>query len=146
MKEILRQHTDRFGSNDVYQVNLLPQTITLRINQTDNVQNNPAIVSSADDDCGSGQTSGMTTRAPHGASIWSGRCVSVQNKNMLTSDASFAYEQEEAVGGESIKAPSEEYLLPEAAAASTSQRRQPLTATSTTIRTTDKPFKFQCHP
>lgn len=52
------------------------------------------------------------------------RTVSVQNKNMLASDDSFAYEQEEAVDCEPIKAPSKEYLLPEAAAASTSQHRQ----------------------
>ncbi|KAL9695851.1 hypothetical protein quinque_015136 [Culex quinquefasciatus] len=104
----LRQHTDRFGSKDVYQVNLLPQTTTPGINPTDDVQNKPRV-----DDVSAAQSIDLEQRT-----------VSVQNKNMLASDDSFAYEQEEAVDCEPIKAPSKEYLLPEAAAASTSQHRQ----------------------
>lgn len=51
-------HQPRFSSNDVEQINLLPLTPSPRNNSTDDVRNNPAIVSSADDDDGSGHTSG----------------------------------------------------------------------------------------
>uniref|UniRef100_A0A8D8NK41 (northern house mosquito) hypothetical protein n=1 Tax=Culex pipiens TaxID=7175 RepID=A0A8D8NK41_CULPI len=79
-KENLRPHSGRtaptgvyhqpgFGSNNVYQVVLSPQTTTSGINPTDDVLNNPVMVSSADD-CGSGHTSKVDDISVNTSSPW----------------------------------------------------------------------------
>ncbi|KAL9699386.1 hypothetical protein quinque_002827 [Culex quinquefasciatus] len=149
-EEILRPRPDRtsptgvyqqprFGSNDVYQVNLPPPTTTPGISPTDEVRNGPGMVPNADEDGGSGLTSGADDTSANTSSVSSPEhrsgaadALSVRIENMLASDAiqnpggcDCSDDEEEAGREEPKKSASEENLLPEvepAAEAGPSQR------------------------
>ncbi|XP_038116079.1 mucin-5AC [Culex quinquefasciatus] len=129
----------RFGSNDVYQVNLPPPTTTPGISPTDEVRNGPGMVPNADEDGGSGLTSGADDTSANASSVSSPEhrsgaadALSVRIENMLASDAiqnpggcDCSDDEEEAGREEPKKSASEENLLPEvepAAEAGPSQR------------------------
>ncbi|KAL1401620.1 hypothetical protein pipiens_006475 [Culex pipiens pipiens] len=129
----------RFGSNDVYQVNLPPPTTTPGISPTDEVRNGPGMVPNADEDGGSGLTSGADDTSANTSSVSSPEhrsgaadALSVRIESMLASDAiqnpggcDCSDDEEEGGGEEPKKAASEENLLPEvepAAEAGPSQR------------------------
>ncbi|KAL1378925.1 hypothetical protein pipiens_015265 [Culex pipiens pipiens] len=103
-----------FGSNDVYQVVLPPQTTMSGINPTDDVLNNLAMMSSAGDDCGTDHTSKVDD-------ISANRTGSLDTI-IKPGGCDCCDEEEDGFGGEPIEAVSKKNLLPEAAAADTSQR------------------------